>query len=138
MRTLPTKTVRVLMLLTGLVAAGLVWLPWGMPGATAATLPSPVELVAGQTPTLVQEWLVTTTSSCITAVSGRKAIELQNLGPNDIFCSLTSAAVLNKSRRIDKSGGSWALDVGDTIPVCCIAATANQVTGAATIVTQPR
>lgn len=106
--------------------------------AAYAATPSPVALVAGQTPTLTQEWLVTTTSSCVTSLSGRKAIELQNLGPNAIYCSLTSAAVVTKTRRLDASGGTWALDIGETIPVCCVAATANQVTGAATVVNQVR
>jgi hypothetical protein len=105
----------------------------------AAVVPSPVPLVTGQTPTLTQEVLVLTTVTTIPSLSGRKAVELQNLGPNSIFCALTSssAAVLNKARRIS-AGDSWALDVGDTIPIYCIAATAAQVTGAATVVTQVR
>lgn len=68
-------------------------------------------------------------------LSGRRSIEIQNLGPNAIYCSLGGEdPVLTKSRKIDASGGTWALDVSDAIDVECLAATADQVTGAATIV----
>jgi hypothetical protein len=104
-----------------------------------AAVPSPLPLVTGQTPVLTQEVLVLTTATAIPALGARKAVEIQNLGPNSIFCALTSssAAVVNKARKIAASE-TWALDVGDTIPIYCIAATAAQVTGAATVVTQVR
>lgn len=72
----------------------------------------------------------------------RVAIEIQNLGPNAIFCAFSSAtAVVNKARMIAAlSAGlpadSWAVDVTPDIDIWCIAATANQVTGAATIVNE--
>lgn len=78
-----------------------------------------------------------------TALAGRKAIEIQNLGPNPIFCTADGTApVANKARRIDALGTTaqpaWSIDAGPAIVVKCIAATADQVTGAATIVTEVR
>ena len=86
------------------------------------------------------ETIVTTTSATIpgTALPGRRAIEVQNLGPNDIFCALNTTAVVNKSRKVAASGGVWSIDITSQIGVNCIAATANQATGAATIVTEVR
>lgn len=76
-------------------------------------------------------------------LSDRRAIEIQNLGPNAIYCAVGPAsapptAVLLKSRQIAASGGVWAVDAGPNIIVRCLAATADQVTGAATIVTEVR
>ena len=105
--------------------------------AEGATLPNVTAVIQGQTPTLSQELLVGTSSTLVPALTGRRAIELQNLGPNTIYCALSATPVLTKSRRI-QTGESWALDLPDVIPVRCIAATAAQVTGAATIVTQTR
>lgn len=84
------------------------------------------------------EVLVLTTPTEMPRLAGSKAIEIQNLGPNPIFCALdTSAkAVLNKARRVD-SGSSWALTIPSQRRVYCVA-TANQVTGAASIVTNIR
>ncbi len=92
------------------------------------------------------EVLVLTTATEITrtrAPSGRRvAIEIQNLGPNAIFCAFTSGtAVVNKARMIaakPASGpaDSWAIDAGAPVRIFCIAATANQVTGAATAVSE--
>ncbi len=76
-------------------------------------------------------------------LSDRRAIEIQNLGPNAIYCAVGPAsapptAVLLKSRQIAASGGVWAVDAGPNIIVRCLAATADQVTGAATVVTEVR
>lgn len=71
-----------------------------------------------------------------TSTKGRKALEIFNNGPNTIWCAFTSAtAVVNKSRPIS-SGGSWALDAGSNVAIYCLAATADQVTGAATVVSE--
>lgn len=73
-----------------------------------------------------------------TPLAGRKAVELQNLGPNAIHCTVDGTApVATKARRVD-AGGTWSLDAGDKIAIRCIASTAAQVTGAATIVTELR
>jgi hypothetical protein len=73
----------------------------------------------------------------------RKAIEIQNLGPNPIYCTIDGTApVVAKARRIDALGATaqpaWSIDAGPSIVVKCIAATAAQVTGAATIVSEVR
>jgi predicted secreted protein len=69
----------------------------------------------------------------------RRALEIQNLGPNSIFCAIGASAdaVVNKSRKIG-AGEAWALDLSAGFPVYCKAATADQVTGAATVVTEVR
>lgn len=72
-------------------------------------------------------------------LAGRRSIEIQNLGPNAIYCSLGGEdPVLTKSRKIDAAGGTWALDISDAVDVECLAATADQVTGAATIVCETK
>ena len=73
------------------------------------------------------------------AITSRKGIEIQNLGPNSIFCALqtSSLAVVNKARKI-AAGESWSLALAPNIHVYCKAATADQVTGAATVVTEVR
>ena len=86
------------------------------------------------------EVLVLTTATELPAINSRAAIEIQNLGPNPIFCALkdSAKAVVNKARRLDAVGGQnvWAFDAPAGLKVYCIASTANQVTTAATIVTQ--
>lgn len=75
-----------------------------------------------------------------TAFALRKAMELQNLGPNSIFCTVDGQAPLATGalgRRI-LSGDAWSIDAGSNIAVKCIAATAAQVTGACTQVTELR
>jgi hypothetical protein len=67
---------------------------------------------------------------------GREAVEVYNHGPNTIFCSFTSAgAVVDKARPI-LAEGSWAVDAIGRVDIWCIAKTADQVTGAATIVSE--
>lgn len=82
------------------------------------------------------EVLVQTSSTAVpsSALSGRRSLEIQNLGPNTIFCS-PGTPVLNKSRAIAPNS-AWALDVGSAVVISCLAATANQSTGAATIATE--
>lgn len=103
-------------------------------------------LALGQdTPETTQqnEVLVLTTSTRVdVGIRFRKGIEIQNLGPNAIYCTVgagsTPTAVSTKARKLDASGGTWALDLPAGYRVSCIAASANQVTGAATIVTEVR
>src|SRR5574341_1748655 len=76
-----------------------------------------------------------------TARTSRKAIELQNLGPNPIYCTVGGETPLTTGalgRRIDASGGTWSLDVGPGVVIKCLAGTADQVTTAATQVTELR
>lgn len=75
-----------------------------------------------------------------TALSGRKAVELQNLGPNPIYCTVGGETPLTTGalgRRVD-AGATWALDVGPGVVVRCLAGSADQVTTAATQVTELR
>lgn len=66
----------------------------------------------------------------------RQGVEVQNLGPNPIYCEVgTGTAVVTKSRRIP-AGEAWGVAARYGVTVYCRAATADQVTGAATIVTE--
>ena|SRR5688500_10597495 len=88
--------------------------------------------------TATTEVLVLTTATALPIGQYRRAVEIQNLGPNPIFCALgdSSLAVLNKARRI-AAGDAWALDAPSSQRIWCITS-ANQVTGAATIVSEVR
>jgi len=79
------------------------------------------------------EVLVQTSSTALPVRPLRRLLAIQNLGPNDIFCADTSAAaVVNKAWKVAANGGTLTITAGDKL--WCIASTANQVTGAATIV----
>lgn len=69
----------------------------------------------------------------------RKGIELYNHGPNPIWCAqvTSSLAVVNKSRKI-AAEGTWSLMLNPGVHIYCKAETADQVTGAATIVNEVR
>lgn len=75
-----------------------------------------------------------------TALFKRKAIEIQNNGPNPIYCTVDGSlpVALSNGRWIAASGGIWSIDAGPGIAVKCIAGTAAQVSGAATMVTELR
>lgn len=99
----------------------------------------------GAAQSVTSEVLVLTSATELTrTIAGGKrvAMEIQNLGPNAIFCAFTSAtAVVNKARMIaakpaSGAADSWALDVIPETRVFCVAATANQVTTAATVVSE--
>lgn len=74
------------------------------------------------------------TSVPATALSGRKALEIYNNGPNAIYCS-GGTPVVNKAREIAPDS-SWYVEVGETVDMKCIAASADQLTTAATIVSE--
>jgi hypothetical protein len=76
----------------------------------------------------------------ITNLASRKAIELQNLGPNPIYCTVDGGAPLATGAHGRKIAADsvWSLDAGASITIKCIAATAAQVTAACTMVTQLR
>ena len=84
------------------------------------------------------EVLVLTTATLIptSGLTDRRSIEIYNNGPNAIYCG-TGTPVVNKAREIGPDS-AWAIDVGKAITLKCIAATAAQVTTAATIVTEVR
>jgi hypothetical protein len=86
----------------------------------------------------VTEVLVLTTPTQLTVqLQSRTDVSIQNLGPNPIYCAGTSAeAVVNKAHRLDALGGAnnlWEFAARRQVTIWCVAATANQVTGAATI-----
>lgn len=94
---------------------------------------------AATTTTMTLEVLVLTTATDIPRLSkdpARKSIEIQNLGPNPIFCAVNANAEVNKSRMIAVDA-AWGLDLPPGDSMTCIT-TVNQVTTNATIVTQVR
>jgi hypothetical protein len=82
-----------------------------------------------------QEVLVLTTSTEMPRLAGSKGFEIQNLGPNNIWCNIGQPAVVGTSRRL-QTGEFWGVGVAAPVRVYCIASTANQVTTAATIFTE--
>ena len=119
-----------------------------MPAALALTATFVLAMHAQAQATLVDdsaksagkttEVLVGVTSTAMPAAPlfGRRAVELQNDGPATIYCAVGGAAVVGHSRAV-AAGASWNVDLGDGVPLACIAAVA-QVSGAATIVTEVR
>lgn len=72
-----------------------------------------------------------------TSLSGRKAVEIQNNGSNTIYCTVDgSAPVVTTNGRWILAGATWSLDAGAGVVITCIAATAAQAAGAATMVTE--
>ncbi len=75
-------------------------------------------------------------------LSGRRSIELQNLGPNAIWCavgSTSTAVTIGKARKLGSVGSVdsvWSLDISDAVAMRCISSTADQVTAGATAVTE--
>lgn len=88
------------------------------------------------TTALQTEVLVLTTTTVMPRLKTSQGFEIQNLGPNPIWCAFGVAAVANKARLIAANGGSWSAGVTGYVLVNCIAGTANQVTGAATIISE--
>ena len=92
-------------------------------------------------PALTREILVShTTATEVTATTGRKSILIQNNGPNTIWAALgdSTKCVATKCIKIDSNGGALALDDSEGWSVWLIASTADQLTGAATDVTEVR
>lgn len=113
----------------------------GSPGVQPWTTDASAKFSGATTEILVSNTVQTAVPT--TVLANRRAIEIQNLGPNAIYCAVGPAAtpptaVLLKTRQVAASGGVWAIDLGPNVIINCLAATANQVTGAATIVTEVR
>lgn len=92
-------------------------------------------------PALTREVLVLASAATeVTATQWRKSILIQNNGPNAIWAALgdSSKCVLNKCIKIDALGGVLAMDDAEGWSVWLIASTADQLTGAATDVTEVR
>jgi hypothetical protein len=91
--------------------------------AKAALAYSPPEFLVLTTPTLVPRTVAST------------GTELQNLGPNPIYCARKSAdAIVGKAHKVS-TGESWWAGVLWTEPLYCVT-TVNQVTGGGTIDTE--
>jgi hypothetical protein len=84
--------------------------------------------------------LTSATNTPASPLAGRRRVMVQNLGPNAIFCNPGGTATLNKAWRLDVEAATVDAKIEFFIPssvnLSCIAATANQVTGAATIVVE--
>jgi hypothetical protein len=86
------------------------------------------------------EVLVLTTATALPQVSlYRRGMLIENRGPNAIWCAFSAAAaVVNKSHRVgpasEQPGNRFPFNSTDKI--WCVAESANQVTGAATVVSE--
>lgn len=77
-------------------------------------------------------------------LTSRRAVRVQNLGPNPIYCTpnaqvdggAAQAPGVGTADRIDANGGTEYWECGTGCFLRCVVATADQVTGAATIVTE--
>lgn len=91
------------------------------------------------------EVLVTTAGVALPALNGRLGLEVYNYGPNPLHCSFGTAItgnaywVINSVDTTDASHprpGYWSAAARSYQPIFCAAVSANQVTGAATIVNE--
>lgn len=123
--------------------------------AAAVTAPWPVQLSDGSAATgtpsnplvvtasaksssATSQVLVLTTATPVPAAPlvGRKGLEIQNLGPNPIWCRCDGVdPVANLARQVD-SDTTWPLDCDSAACVCKCIALVDQVSGNATIVTE--
>lgn len=89
--------------------------------------------------TQTKEVLVLTSATEILRTKNTSAVELQNLGPNAIYCAFGASgnAVVNKARKIEASGGVWSVEAPPAVRMWCICAVA-QLTTAATVVSEAR
>lgn len=111
------------------------FLPFALLACLALVLPAQAYSVVLTTEVLV----LNSAAVAMPQTAGRRAIEIQNNGPNPIYCALGgAAAVVGKGRMIRALGDSWVVPVPAEVPIKCIAGTADQVTTAATIATEVR
>lgn len=108
--------------------------------AVVALLLSPAAFAAHTT-----ELLVTTSGVALPALNGRLGLEVYNYGPNALHCSFGTAItgnafwVINSVDTTDASHprpGYWSAAARSYQPIFCVAVSANQLTGAATIVNE--
>lgn len=121
-------------LVAGAVALAILSLPLVVPIAQAQTTCPSGTHAAGTDP----EVLVLTTPTELPRLCGRAGFEIQNLGPQPIYCATSSAAHarVNRARKVEP-GEPWPINRGDVVRVWCIASVA-QVQGGGTIVTEVR
>jgi hypothetical protein len=82
--------------------------------------------------------LTTATRVDTAGFAQRAGVVIQNNGPNAIYCRVgsTTSLAVNYGYFIAAGGGVWSFPLPAQVPVYCISATANQVAGAATDVTE--
>ena len=68
--------------------------------------------------------LIGTSPTALPVLRSRRTMEVQNLGPDPIFCAASQAgALVNQARRIAANGGTWSIPAGDAF--WCVAAAAQ-------------
>lgn len=91
------------------------------------------------------EVLVTTTGVALPALNGRLGLEVYNNGPNALHCSFGIAIagnafwVINPIDTTDATHpkpGYWSAAAKSYQPIFCVAVSADQITGAATVVNE--
>lgn len=114
--------------------------PYTSGGTELGTVANPTNTtLTAKTSSATSEVLVLTTATAVpaAALAGRKAIEIQNIGPNPIYCRCDGVAPVVKKARKILTDSQMAMDCNETACACqCIAEVAAQVTTAATIVTE--
>lgn len=101
--------------------------------AAAASAAWPVN-DSGQTSSTYGEVLVATTATAVptTGLAGRRAVLVQNNGPNEMRCGSNSSVTTSTGIALYANGDSGTFRCSDAAcTVYCIAKTANQVSGAA-------
>lgn len=63
-------------------------------------------------------------------LANRRALSIQNNGPNDIWCGPENTVTTTTGHKVAKTGGTWSLEVGAALPFWCLAQTAAQTAGA--------
>lgn len=92
-------------------------------------------VLAGQT----SEVLVGTTPTALPFFPTRRGLLIENRGPNPIWCAMSaSAAVVGRSHKVDAPGGAESNRFPFNAPDMwwCVAESAPQVSGAATVVSE--
>lgn len=123
--------------LLALLAAVAVFSVLRMPTAEAQTSNCPA--LSHQPGDTDPEVIIGTTPVRLPALCARRGVAIQNHGESTLWCTATGVAAharVGRSWSIE-TGGSWSLDAKDTLPIYCVAESA-QAEGAATIVMEIR
>lgn len=78
-----------------------------------------------------------TNPTSLPRMTNGRAVEIQNLGPYNIWVALgaASACVVGKCRRL-QPGETWSMAIPGTCPIYALAETADQLTTAATVINE--
>lgn len=85
------------------------------------------------------EVIVSTTPVKLPALCARRGMAIQNNGASNLWCTITGVSAHARVGRSWKiaAGDSWSFDAKDTLPIYCVAESA-QAQGAATVVMELR